>query len=221
MTLYKDSAFALGTAIKRLQYPQETNKIEQSSKVYEIMKYLAQAEYLPVSTIAELLGCRRIVAQKLMGKMWKSRLVKCVEIATYSNPKMLFKLWMPSTMALPKNAMEACKLAMLGTFYGRAKNMLAEFEWGIVRSKDRKTLTAEIVYMPGGEKEKTRLVIDAPRRGEKPNADADIFIFPTVEEAKTLTPASKRYTADLILLNRNIDFKNMISDPVNRSTTPT
>lgn len=214
--MYKDSAFAIGTGIRKLLYPSEINELEGNNKNLVMIKYFSEAEYLTTTSIATLMDTSRMKVQKHLRDMWKTRVVKCVEVLANTKLERVFKLWMPSTTALPKNAMEACRLAALGAFYGRAKNILMDLEWGIVRSKDKKTLTAEMVYLSGGEKEKTRLVIDAPRRGEKPNSDADIFIFPSVEEAKTFTPVGKRYTADVMLLNRNIDFKNTISDPVSR-----
>ncbi len=213
--MYKDSAFAIGTGLRKLLYPSKTNELD-GNKNFELIKYFSEAEYLTATSIAILMGASRMKVQKHLGDIWKKRVVKCVEVLANTKPERVIKLWMPSTSALPKNAMEACRLAALGAFYGRAKNILADFEWGIMRSKDRKTLAAEMVYLPSGEKEKTRLVVDAPRRGEKPNAEADIFIFPSVEEAMIFTPAGKRYTADMMLLNRNIDFKNLISDPVRR-----
>ncbi|MCL5290686.1 MAG: hypothetical protein M1489_06645 [Firmicutes bacterium] len=213
--MYKDSAFAIGTGVRKLLYPLKINELH-GNKNFGLIKYISEAEYLTATSIATLMGASRMKIQKYLGDIWKTRVVKCIEVLANTKPERVFKLWMISTTILPKNAMEACRLAALGAFYGRAKNLLTDFEWGIVRSKDRKALTAEMVYLPSGEKEKTRLVIDAPRRGEKPNADADIFIFPSVEEAMIFTPAGKRYTADIMLLNRNIDFKNLISDPVSR-----
>lgn len=214
--MYKDSAFAFGTGLRRLMYPLEIKEFDNSNTKFNMVKYFSEAEYLTTTAIASLMGVSRMKIQKHLGDMWKTRLIKCVEVLTKTKPERVFKLWMPSESVLPKNAMEACRLAALGAFYGRAKNILTDLEWGIVRNKDRKTLTAEMIYLPNGEKEKTKLVIDAPRRGEKPNADADILIFPSVEEARIFTPAGKRYTADIMLLNRDIEFKNLISDPISR-----
>lgn len=216
MTLFKDSAFALGIGLRRLMYPSEIKDFDSSNTKFRMVKYFSEAEYLTTTAIASLMDASRMKIQKHLRDMWKTRLIKCVEVLTKTYPERAFKLWMPSASALPKNAMEACRLAAFGAFYSRAKNILADLEWGVTRSKDRKSLTAEMVYLPNGAKEKTRLVIDAPRRGEKPNADADIYIYPSVEEAIIFTPTGKRYTADIMLLNRNIDFKNLISDPVSR-----
>ena len=213
----RDSAFALGTAVRYLKYPDNLKNIKYNEMIYSALKYLREAEYLPVSMIAILLGCSRSSAQKLMAKMWQARLVKCIEIATYSTPSMTFKLWVNSVSGMPKNANEACRLAVLGAFYGRIKKEQAELEWIIVkRSKEKKQVTATMAFVPAGKKDKVTLTVDAPRRGEKPNPDADIYIFPTTEEAKLYTPPGKRFTTDLVLMNRNIETNNLISDPVEK-----
>ncbi|WP_027365109.1 ADP-ribosylation factor GTPase-activating family protein [Desulfotruncus alcoholivorax] len=215
----RDSAFALGTTVKYLKYPVDIRNIKYNNKVEETLKYLKEAEYLPVSTIAILLGCSRGIAQKLMVKMWEAHLVKCIEITTYSTPSMLFKLWVNSLSTLPRNANEACRLAMLGAFYARTKKELPGFEWNLVktkRSKVKKNVYAEMVYLSGTKNEKTMLLIDAPRRGENINPEGDIYIFPTIEEAKVLTPNGKRFTTDIMLMNKNINFANLISDPVKK-----
>jgi len=217
MKMSRDSAFALGTAVKYLKYPVDIRNFEYNNRIYETLSYLKEAEYLPVSTIAILLGCSRGIAQKLMAKMWKARLVKCIETVTYSTPSMTFKLWINSVSGLPKNASESCRLAVLGAFYGRIKKEQFELQWNLLkprRGKTRKHVCAEMLYLPGEKKEQTTLLIDAPRRGEKPNPDADIFIFPTLEEAKVLTPKGKRFTTDIILMNKNINLSNLVSDPV-------
>lgn len=212
----RDSAFALGTAVKYLKYPVEIRNIEYNNKVYETLKFLKEAEYLPVSTIALLLGCSRGIAQKLLAKMWKARLVKCIEVTTYSTPSMMFKLWVNSLSTLPQNANEACRLAMLGAFYARTKKELSGFEWNLAktkRGKAKKYVCAEMAYLSGTKNEKTMFIVDAPRRGENINPEADIYIFPTIEEASTLTPSGKRYTTDILLMNKDINFTNLISDP--------
>lgn len=213
----RDSAFALGTAVRYLKYPAEVMNIEYNSIIFEVLKYLGEAEYLPVSTIALLIGHSRGRTQKLMAKMWRARLVKCIEVNTYSTPSMSFKLWISMAYSLPKSANDACRLAMLGAFYGRIKKEMPGLEWILIkarRGKGKNNVNAEMTYLSGEKKDKITLLIDAPRRGEKPNTDADIYIFPTVEEAKIYTPNGKRFTTDIILMNREISFSNLISDPV-------
>jgi hypothetical protein len=215
--LSRDSAFALGTAVKHLKYPADIKNIEYNNRVYDALKFLKEAEYLPVSSIGILLGRSRGIAQKLTVNMWKARLVKCIEVATYSTPSMTFKLWINSDSELPRNANEACRLAVLGAFYGRIKKEQPDLEWNLIKSrrgKIKKYAYSEMVYLVGEKKEKNSLLIDAPRRGEKPNLEADIFIFPTLQEAKMFTPKGKRFTTDIILMNKNISYSNLVSDPV-------
>lgn len=211
--MHKDSAYAIGTGIKHLKYPVEISEINRNHKCFEAMKYFNEAETLTTTTVASLLKCSRMVAQKLLRKMWNARLIKNIEVVTNSKPERVFKLWIASDKSLPKSPNEACRLAALSIFYSRTKNILPGFSWDLKRNKG-KTICAYMTYLRVAEKKNDTLIIDVPRRGEKPNLEADIFIFPTVEEARLLTPRGKRYTTDYILMNRDIDFENIISDPV-------
>ena len=212
--MHKDSAFAVGTGIKFLKFPEETKEIRDNRKCIETMRYFNESELLTTTAAAILLNTSRMVAQKLLSKLWKAHLIKCVEVVTNSVPERVFKIWASTDKMLPKSPNEACRLAALSAFYGRAKNNLPGFVWDIKRRNKAKKIYAYMTYLQPGEKKKSTLLIDAPRRGEEPNPEADIIIFPTLEEAKTLTPAGKRYTTDYILLNRAIPFENLISDPV-------
>lgn len=217
MKMTRDSAFAVGTAIRYLKYPAVVKNIEYNSNIYTILKYLNEAEYLTVLALAILLGKSRAVMQKQLRKMWSARMVKCIETSTYSTPGMTFKLWINPNSVMPKIANEACRLAVLGALYCRTKKEMPGMEWTLLKTKRGKGkiyINAEMTFSSSGKKDKTTLVIDAPRRGEKPNPDADIYVFPTIEEAKIYTPNGKRYTTDIILLNREIGFANLISDPV-------
>ena len=169
---------------------------------------------LTTTTAAMLLNSSRMVAQKLLLKLWKAHLIKCIEVVTSSAPERVLKIWVSSDKLLPRSPNEACRLAALSVFYGRAKSNLPGFTWELKRRNKSKKRYAIMTYLQPGEKKKSTLLIDAPRRGEEPNLEADIIIFPTVEEAKALTPVGKRYTADYILLNRDIPFEKLISDPV-------
>ncbi|MTI82388.1 MAG: winged helix-turn-helix transcriptional regulator [Firmicutes bacterium] len=214
----KDSAFAAGTAIRHLKYPEQIKEIGNSQRAFDALRYISEGEYLTVTTVAILMQCSRMMATKTIKNLWMARLVKCVEVVTNTTPERLFKIWMISTKKLPKNANEACRLAALGMFYGRTKNSLSEYEWNIIRrSREKKYVTATIKFLPTGKKDKTTLSIDAPRRGEKPSPDSDIYIFPTIEEAKIYAPHDKRFTTDFILMNKAINYNNLISDPMGKS----
>lgn len=215
--MHRDSAFAAGTALRHLKYPVQIKEISDSKKGFAVLRYINEGESLTVTAIAMLMKCSRMKAKNIIENLWMSRLVKCVEVVTNTKPERFFKLWMESTKNLPKNANEACRLAVLGMFYSRTKNSLSEYEWSVIRrNREKKHATAIMTFLPSGKKEKTALCIDAPRRGEKPNPDADIYIFPTNDEARIYTPPGKRFTTDFILMNKDIEYINLISDPVSK-----
>jgi len=218
--MHKDSVFAAGTAIRFPKYPGQIKEIDNSNKkLFDALKYFKEAEYLPLSAIAALMKCSRRSGKKIVDHLWMVRLIKCIEVVTCTEPERIFKLWMQAAKGrnMPKNANEACRLAVLGTFYSRVANVLPEIEWSIIqRGKEKKYVSAAMTYLPAGKREKSTLIVDAPRRGEKPSQDADIYIFPTVEEAKLFTPKGKRYTTDFVLMNKDIEYVNLISDPVIR-----
>jgi len=212
--MHKDSAYAAGSGIRYLKFPEEITDIKDNRKCKELMKYFNETGLLTATTAAMLLNTSRMAAQKLLAKLWKARFIKCIEVVTASVPERVFKLWVSNDKMLPKLPNEACRLAVLSIFYGRSKNNLPGFMWELKKHNKSKKIYASMTYLPPGEKKKSTLLIDAPRRGEEPNPEADIIVFPTIEEAKALTPVGKRYTIDYILLNRDIPFENLISDPV-------
>ena len=57
----------------------------------------------------------------------------------------------------------------------------------------------------------TKWVIDVPRMGEEPAPEADLFIYPTREDAEQKTPAGKRYTWDLaVIAARPDELRNAV-----------
>ncbi|MQL52769.1 hypothetical protein GFC01_10945 [Desulfofundulus thermobenzoicus] len=107
-----------------------------------------------------------------------------------------FRLWYPADARPPKDAQEACRLAALGLFYALAKNEVPGFKWRVTRN-GKNGVTAEMLFTVSNNI--SRWVIDAPRRDENPIPGADVYIFPTIGEGKTLTPVGKMYTADELL----------------------
>lgn len=212
--MYKDSAYAAGLGIKYLKHPTENKNIAMKRIFFEAIKYLNEVGYITSSAMATVLNCTRLSSQKILKAMWKAQLLKCIQVVTSTNEDRVFTLWMSSVAYLPKDPNLACRLAALGEFYSRAQKNLPGLGWNIIRNKDKKSVLVEMTYLSAGKEEKSKLTLDAPRRGEKPLSGADIYIFPTVEEAKLLTPVGKRYTTDLILKNKNIKFGNIISDPL-------
>lgn len=98
----------------------------------------------------------------------------------------------------PGDATEACRLALLGVFFGHAKIEMPGFGWRLLRRPSRPAM-AEVSF---NDKDGNLIkwVIDAPRLGEEPVPEADLFIYPALETAKQKTPAGKRYTRDLAVI---------------------
>jgi hypothetical protein len=109
-----------------------------------------------------------------------------------------FKLWVAGRQWLPATAQDACRMAILALFYALARREVPEFGWRILRNSQHPPM-AEMTFK--GKAGCERWVIDAPRRGENPAPRADLYIFPTRDDALALTPEGKRYTNDLAVLS--------------------
>ncbi|MCL6639562.1 MAG: hypothetical protein K6T80_07805 [Firmicutes bacterium] len=205
--MIKDSAFARGTGMTILKMPAEIESMDFSGRAFEILQYLSEAENLTVTMIAELLGCGRNAASKSITSLWHAHLARCLAVAT---PMRVFRLWTATDGVLPRSATEACRLAALGMYYTRARKEVQGFEWRLVRN-GKKPVCAEMTFIPRGKTEKAKMLIEAPRRGEEPGGEADLYIFPTLEEGQKLSPRGKRFTADLILLeNKRTELNKLI-----------
>lgn len=205
--MIKDSAFANGTGMTVLKMPAEIESRDFNGRAFEALQYLSEAENLTVTMIADLLGCNRYIASNSITSLWHAHLARCMAVAT---PMRVFRLWASSDSMIPKNATDACRLAALGLYYSRAKKEASEFGWKIIRN-GKKIICAEMTFLPRGKTEKAKMLIEAPRRGEMPGDEADLCIFPTLEEGKKLSPKGKRFTADMILLeNKNVELNKLI-----------
>lgn len=205
--MIKDSCFAKGLGMVVSKVPARPEMIGNNNRDFELLKYLDEAEGLTLSVIAELLECSRKTADKTAMRLLRSTMIKCITVAGQQD---VFKLWVLSNKRLPKTPNEACRLSALSLFYGRAKKEVPEFSWQVVRSP-KKQIYAEMSYMPKGQSERSKLIIDAPRRDDEINIDADIYLFPTLDEGKIKVPDGKRFTADLeIMLNKNTELNQLI-----------
>ena len=61
-----------------------------------------------------------------------------------------------------------------------------------------------------GKNGREKWTVDAPRRGEKPQEKAQLYIFPTIQEANEMAPKGKKFTADLFLLKAQKPLKEII-----------
>ncbi|RYD01495.1 hypothetical protein N752_29780 [Desulforamulus aquiferis] len=192
----EDSNFSVGRSmfVPKPQAPREM-KLVPNAKVLDILQKLSMAEALVINNLAQLCGYYRSNIDGLLIKLLNAGLVKYVCVAT---EHAVFKLWFPTDAKLPRNAQEACRLAMLGTFFSLAAiNEIPDFEWRLIRNSKSPVL-GEMTF--AGMNGKEKWIIDVPRRGEKPQEKANLYIFPTLEEATTQTPNGKKFTSDLFLL---------------------
>ncbi|MTI80020.1 MAG: hypothetical protein FH758_03905 [Firmicutes bacterium] len=195
----KDSVFAFGTSMRPSRLSNEIESQDFNGRAFDVLEYLSETEALTVSAATNLLKKSRFVASKSFNCLWYAGLVRWVTVAANAA---VFKLWLTTDVRLPNNAAEACRMAALGLYYSHAKKEVPGFEWRLVRSNKKPTF-AEMSYLPKGQTEKVKMIIDAPRRKEKPNPDASLYIFPTVNEAKELVPKGKRFTSDLHLMQHD------------------
>lgn len=193
--IVEDSAFSRGRSMfaSKKQVPPEL-KLAPSGKTMDVLQKLSEAEALTLNTLTMLCDSYRTSVDRMLIKLLHDSLVKNVCVATEHT---IFKLWLPMDAKLPRNAQEACRLAMLGTFFSLAFKEIPNLQWRLIRN-NKPPVLGEMIFT--GKSGKEKWIIDAPRRGEKPQENAHLYIFPTIEEAVTLAPEGRRFTSDLFLL---------------------
>jgi hypothetical protein len=158
---------------------------------------LAETLMLTTGAAATVLGCHRKVAGSALNSLWWAGMVCWVNVfAEMGQYKGQFRLWFPADVRPPKDAQEACRMAALGLFYAGAKKEVPGFRWQVVRN-GRTGVVAEMKFVGAGGLE--RWLVDAPRRGEELLPQADVYIFPGLQEAQSAVPPGKMYTADEVL----------------------
>lgn len=174
-------------------------QIDYTGRAFELMEILAEATALTTGAAATALGCSRQTAGTSFNSLWWAGMTRWVNVfAEIGEYKGQFRLWYPADNKPPKNAQEACRLAVIGLFYALAKNEVPGFKWRTIRN-GKHGATAEMQFTVN--ENITQWVIDAPRRDENPSEQADVYIFPTTYEAKTMTPAGKMFTSDELLFS--------------------
>lgn len=191
----KESAFAIGRSMvvsKRRVLSEIT--LPPSGIELEILKMLSMNEALMLNSLVRLFDSYRTKITKLLTKLYNRGLVKNISVATEYT---IFKLWLPMDIKVPRNSQEACRLAMLGIFFSQAYKEIPNLRWRLIRNNKAPVL-GEMTFT--GKHGEEKWIIDAPRRGEKPQEKATLYIFPTIEEAVSLAPKGKKFTSDLFLL---------------------
>ncbi|PHJ36871.1 hypothetical protein P378_19980 [Desulforamulus profundi] len=198
----RDSAFAYGTAVSISRLPVEIISQDFGGRAFEVLQYMEEAEFLLSLSLANLIKENRYAVNKSINSLWYAGLIRWISV---SGNNAIFKIYMTVDSRPPKDPNEACRLATLSLFYALAKKEVPGFGWRLIRSKDTPVM-AEMSYINRETKELSKMIIDAPRRGEKPHPDAQLIIFPTDDEAKALmagTKQTKQITSDLRLLDND------------------
>ncbi|BCV20403.1 hypothetical protein [Moorella sp. Hama-1] len=194
----KDVNYARGITMGAAQYRQgDCESLDFTGRASELIMCLSEALALTTGAAAIALSCHRKVAGSAMNSLWWSGMVRWVNVfAEMGQYQGQFRLWYRADARPPRDAQEACRLAALGLFYALAKKEVPGFKWQVMRN-GKNGILAEMQFDSNSGANKW--LIDAPRRDENPHPQADVYIFPTLLEGETLTPAGKMYTADELL----------------------
>lgn len=187
----------LGLKIGRLGPGIDESK-DFTGRAFELLKILNEVRFITSTSAAKVLGCSRITASKALKTLWFAAMVKNADIVTDTG---LFKIWMSAEEMPPKSANEACRFASLALFYSLAKKEVPGLSWKLHRNKNGEN-TVEMNFI-NQNKETIQWIIDAPR-DEENLKQADLYIFPSIEQSKNKTPEQKMYTSDDVLLNIEI-----------------
>ncbi|WP_027364876.1 hypothetical protein [Desulfotruncus alcoholivorax] len=167
-----------------------------SSRALAVLELLRESRAaLTTTMLAGYFRCKKSSLQKNMYALQRAGLayrLDCLKDGHY------VRVWLASTVPVP-GPVEAARLAALGVLFLRLRREYAGMIWEMLPGQVARMIINN-----------TRLV-DPVRRGEKPFEKADLLLFPTLDEARQLTPEGKLYTADTLLIsnNKQIIFKQV------------
>ncbi len=199
------SIYAQGVGMVKMKPGAREERISFTGKALELMECLTEAEALTKSAAAIALRCSRQKVGKAGKALWRSGVINAYNVFTQdiSGVNTRFQLWTAKSCRPPADAQEACRLSMLGLFYGHAKIEMSGFGWRLIRRPGRPVMAdVSFTNKEGGT---AKWLIDAPRMGDAPAPEADLFFYPTLEDAEQKTPVGKRYTWDLAVMNARPD----------------
>jgi len=192
--MVEDSAYSVGRSIIVYKRPPfKPEKHLYSVKTFDILKHLSIGTALTSNSLARITGRHKTVVNKNLARLWQAGMIKQLAVATDYT---VFKLWSATDAKLPGTAQEACRLAVLGAFYALAAKEVPGFIWQLNRSS-RNKMIGEMTFT--GKEGPQKWLIDVPRRGEKITDGAQVYIFPTIEEAGETTPPGASFTSDPLL----------------------
>jgi hypothetical protein len=191
------SIFADGVWMVRMRPNGLVGDFGFTEKASELTEIMAEAGMMTQTAAAAALGCGRHEVNGAARSLWFSGMmdVYCVVSKDAQGANSQFHLWVLRGHKPPADAREACRMAVLALFYGHAIIEMPGFGWKVTRGPGRPVVAEVRFRNPKGEN--VRWVIDAPRRGEEPLPEADLYIFPAAEQAEEKTPAGKSCTTDL------------------------
>ena len=200
-----ESIYAQGTGMVKMKPGAKEERINFTGKTLELMECLTEAGALTKSATAMALRCSRQKVGEAGKSLWRSGAINAYNVFSQdiSGVNTRFQLWTARNCQPPADAKEACRLAALGLFYGHAKIEMPGFGWRLLRRSGRPVM-AEVGFT-NKYGEMVKWLIDAPRMGDVSAPEADLIIYPTLEDAEQKTPVGKRYTWDLAVMNARPD----------------
>ena len=205
------SIFADGVSMVKARASFAEEAYDDMGRASELMERTVEACALTRTAAAAALGCGRHEAGGAIKNLWLSGMIDRYNVVSrdVNGSHAQFRLWVARGCQPPADAREACRLAVISLFYGHAKIEMPGFGWRLLRRKGRPAL-AEVSFV-NQDGESVKWLIDAPRMGEEPVPEADIAIFPTLEDAERKTPAGKRYAWDLAVMSARPDeLRNVV-----------
>ncbi len=200
-----DSIYARGVCMVKMKPSAMEKGRELTGKVLDLLECLKEAGALNQTAAATAMRRNRQAAGQAANSLWRAGMIDIYNVLSrdVNGFNAQFQLCVAKGGQPPADAGEACRLAILSLFYGHAKIEMPGFGWRLIHRSGRPVL-AEVSF-DGKDGAALRWLIDTPRQNEDPVPDADIFIYPTHEDALQKTPAGKRYTWDLAVVGARPD----------------
>jgi hypothetical protein len=199
------SIFAGAVSMMKVKASFVEEAYDFTGRAAELMERMAETGALTQTAAATALRCNRQAAGGAAKSLWFAGMLDIYNVfsRTVHGTNAQFQLWVARGCRPPADAKEACRLAILGLFYAHARLEMPGFGWRLLHHKGRPPM-AEVSFA-SRDGEVVKWMVDAPRLGEDPATEADIYIYPTPEDAEQKTPAGKRYTWDLAVMGARPD----------------
>jgi hypothetical protein len=204
--LKADSFYAHGVCLVKMKAGSMKERDDCDGKAVALMECLAEAGALTQTAAAVALRRNRQEMGAAAKSLWLAGVVDIYSVFSQSAPgttNAQFQLWAVKGRQHPADASDACRQAVLGLFYAHARLEMPGFGWRLVRRPGRPVM-AEVSFA-SKDGEAIRWLVDAPRLGDDPAPEADIFIYPDCEDAEQKTPPGKKYTWDLAVVGARPD----------------